>query len=120
MARLVHRREQRLAEVALVDAGRDPPIAHRALRAERMMRRVEPSSLQVVAYPLGNGAAELELSGFAELAAQAAIICWRPLGYRVHHRHEVAPQSVEERADRRCGHALVGVIDQWIGDMVVG
>ena len=52
--------------------------------------------------------------------AQAAIVRRRLLGDRAHHRHQLAPQLREQRLHRGRRHALVGVVDQRIGDVVVG
>ena len=117
MAGLVQRREQCLADVAFIDPGRDAHVTDRELGAERMMRRVEPSTMEVIAHALGHRAAEIELGIFGERSAQTAVVGRRLLGYRLRDRHQLFaqlrqiscgswPSSCLRRrrrsADRRC------------------
>ena len=53
-------------------------------------------------------------------AAQAGIVGQRLLGDGAHDRHQLGAQLVEQRAHAGHRHALVGAVDQRIGDVVVG
>ena len=58
---LVQRRKQRVAEVVFTHAGRDAHIARGEFRAERMVREIEPATLEVVAQALGRPFGEFQL-----------------------------------------------------------
>src|ERR1700751_3140332 len=61
MAGLVQCREQRVAEVVLIDAGGDADVASRKPGAERMVGKVEPPTVEVVAQTLRYMQAKIEL-----------------------------------------------------------
>ena len=120
MARLVQGREQRLLDVAIAHAGGDTHVVDRELGAEWVVRLVEPAALEAVAEAFGDAQAEVELCRLAEDAAQAAIVGRRLRGDGAHHRHEVTLELAEQCAHRGRGHALVSVVDKWVGDVRVG
>ena len=71
VAGLVQRREQRVAEVVLVDARGDAHVAGGEFGAERMVREIEPPAREVVAHALGDAQAEIELRRLGESLPQA-------------------------------------------------
>ena len=119
VASLVQRREQRVAEIVLVDARGDADVASGKPGAERMMRQIEPAAPEVVAHALGDVQAEIELRCFGETLPQTGIVGGRLIADRAHHRDEFASQFVEQFADRRRRHTLVRVVDMRVGDVFV-
>ena len=85
-----------------------------------MMGLVEPAALEVVADPPGHGAAECELRRLVERAMQGVVGGGRLRRDRMHDRHQLAAQLGEQGAHRCGGHALVGAVDQRIGDVRIG
>ena len=120
MAGFVQCREQCVAKIALVDAGGDADVACGKSRAERVMREVEPAALDVIAEALCDMQGKIELCLLRKHLAQTRIVGRRLVADRIHDRHEFASQLAEHLADRRCRHALVGVVDVGIGDVLVG
>ncbi len=119
VARLVQRREQRIAEIAFVHPRGDAHVAERERGAERMMREIEPPAPRVVAHALGDLEAEIELRLLREHLPQATVVRRRLIADGAHQRHKLAPQRIEHRADRGRGHPLVRVVDVRIGDVAV-
>ena len=81
---------------------------------------IEAATIKVVANPFDHGEAKLKLLSFAEGPAQADVVCWRLTAYGLHDRHQLAPQLRKQRADRSRRHTFVGIIDERVGDMLVG
>ena len=90
------------------------------LRAERMVRLVEPPAVEVVAEALDDGETELHLRRLRKRAAQAAVVRRLLLGDGAHDRHQGRAQLLEQRQHRGRRHALVGAVDQRVGDVLVG
>ena len=84
------------------------------------MRLVEPPALEVVAHALDDGRAERHLRPFRERSSQAAVVGERLLGDGAHDRHQRRAQLGEQRQHRGRRHALVGAVDQRVGDVRVG
>ena len=112
--------EQRLAEVVLAHARGDAHVAGGELGAERMVRLVLAAALEVVAEALDDGEAERQLRRLGKRAAQAAVVGRRLLGDGAHDRHQRRAQLGEQRPHRGRRHALVGAVDQRVGDVLVG
>jgi hypothetical protein len=119
VTRLVQRREQRIAEVVLVDARGDANVAGGEFGAERMVREIEPAARRVVSHPPGDAEAEIELRRLGKFLPQAGVVRRRLIADRPHHRDEFAPQFVEQAPDRRRRHAFVGIVDMRVGDVFV-
>ena len=117
VAGLVQRREQRVAEVVLIDASGDAYVAFGKRRAERMAGEIEPAALEIIADPLGGKLGEFQLLGLRKIPANAAIIHLGLRADRIEQRHEPALEFAEQFADRRRGHALVGIVDMRIGNV---
>ena len=62
---------------------------------------VEPTAGEVVAEPLDHADAKIELRPLREGAAQRALIRRALIADRADHRHQLAPQFREPRADRK-------------------
>src|SRR5207248_7603597 len=115
----VQRREQRVAKVLLVDAGRDADVAGRKPGAERMMGEVEAAALEIVTQALRDVQGKIELRCFGESLPQTRVIRGRLLTDRAYHRDKLAFELVEQCAGRRRGHSLVCIVDVRIGDVLV-
>src|SRR5260370_617373 len=89
MAGLMQRRKQRPSDVAFVDARGDPDVTRGKRRAKRMMRPVEPPTLEVVAHLRSDPESELELGFFAERAMQATVIRRRLVRNGAHQRRGI-------------------------------
>ena len=66
VSRLMQRCKERTYNIALIDAGCDPNVAPGKLRAERMMRPIKATALEVVAYLGDDAQPEIELHFFIE------------------------------------------------------
>ncbi len=117
--RLVQGAEEALGQVVLVEAGGDAHIAAREPDREGVGGLVLAPPAEVVAEVAGDLLAEGLLLSLGEVAAQAAIVGGRPLGDRLGQGHQARPQGREERAHRLGLHAIVGAVDQRVGDMGV-
>src|ERR1700730_11567293 len=87
VASLMDGREQRLADIVLVNPGGDAHVTGGEFCAERMMGLVEPAAVEVVADLFDHGEAEIKLRALAKEAAQTPIVGRRLLGYGAHDRH---------------------------------
>jgi len=85
-----------------------------------MMRLVEAAAVEIVAHALRDAEAECELRRLAESLAQTAIVRRRLLGDRAHQWHQFAPQRLEQFLHRGGRHALLGIIDERVSDVLVG
>ena len=116
---LVHVAEECLAQEVFLDARSDTHIAERELGHERMMRLVLPPAIEIVAQRLDDFPTESQLLRFGIELLQAAVIGNRLCGNRLHDRHQLCSKFRKQRP--HCGdrHALVGEIDQRIGDVLI-
>ena len=89
MARLVQRAEQRVAEVALVDAGGDAHIADGELDHERVVRLVLATTPEIEAVIADDFQAEGELIGFRVEALEHTVVNRLLLGDCPYQRHEL-------------------------------
>jgi hypothetical protein len=62
----MQRCKERTLNVALIDASGNAHVAHGKLRAERMMRPIQATALEVVAYLGDDAQPEIELRFFIE------------------------------------------------------
>ena len=116
--RLVQRREQRFAEVVLLGARRDAHVADGEGRAEGMGRLVLATARGVEAESFGDAEAEGELAVDSERSLQAGVVGGRSSRQLLDQRHEFLAQALKQRADRLHRHAVVGAVDQGIGDVL--
>ena len=63
---------------------------------------------------------KFDLRRLGERAAQAAVVGRLLLGDGAHDRHQRRAQLLEQRQHRGRRHALVGAVDQRVGDVLVG
>ena len=85
-----------------------------------MVRLVEAAAIEIVAHALRDPEAERKLRRLAKGLAQAAIIRRGLLRNRPHQRQQLAPQRLEQFLHRGGRHALLGIIDERVGDVLVG
>src|SRR5262245_3858947 len=110
MARFVEGAEQPLAQVVLLDTVRDAPGAQRELGAERVMRLVLTSALEVIAEAPDHLDTECQLSRFREMLVEACIPGDGLSRDRLGERYELSPQFCEERPHGRGLHSVVGIV----------
>src|SRR5262249_40877377 len=106
VAALVHRPEERLGEVALAQAGRQPHVARPEGGAEGVGRLVLAASLEVEAHPAEDGLAELPLPDERVAALEDRAVD-RPAGGAdpVEQRDGVGAQPPEHLAQAGRGRA---------------
>ena len=119
MAGFVQCREYCIAKVVLVDASGDSHVAARKARAERMMRKVKPATVEIVAQALSDIQGKFKLGCFGKSLPQAGVVGDRLLANRTHHRGKLAFELAEEFEDRCRGHTLIGIVDVRISDVLV-
>jgi hypothetical protein len=78
-----------------VNAGGDPDVASGKSGAERMMGKVEPPALEVVAQTLRNMQGKIELRWFGKSLPQTGVIHHGLLTGRVHQRDKLSFELVE-------------------------
>ena len=84
------------------------------------MRLVQPAAVEVVAEAFDHIHGEVPLRSLREVLAQTGVVGRRLRRDRFDDRHKLAAQLAEERPQRRDLHAVVGDVDQRIGDVLVG
>ena len=112
-------RDRRLSEIAVIHAGCDSDITRGKPGAEWMQGLIEAASIKVVANPFDHEEAKSKLFSLAKGPAQTCVVCRRFTAYGLHDRHQLASQLRKQRADRSRRHALVGIVNVRVGDMLV-
>src|SRR6478672_12500862 len=110
MSRFVQGGEERVSNIVLAHARRNPHVSSRNFRAEWMMGLIEPPTFEVVAHLQCDRPAKLELRRLGKRLTQTPIVGRRLITDHAHQRNELAPQVCEKVLDTCRGQTLIGSI----------
>ena len=119
VARFVNGAEETTGEIIFIDARGDAHVTRRELDHEGMVGFVLAAAVKIVAKILDHRLAEGPLLWFRKTALQAVVIHLGTSGDGLDQRRQGLPQRFEEGSDGRGAHAVVGYIDEGIGDVLI-
>src|SRR5258706_11732224 len=107
MAGLVQRAEERVTEIVLLHARRDPHVAERERGLKRMMRLVLPAAIEIVAKTFDDFLTKSQLSDFGKILREAEIVRGWLRCDRLHDGNELFTQLREDLTDGRSLHTVI-------------